>query len=51
MTVDGLPVKVHDNLAIFGYGRDAAGLSEIVLTKDRSVQKLVKNITPGIYDI
>lgn len=51
VTVDGLPVKVHDNLAIFGYGRDASGLSEIVLTKNRSVQKFVKTVKPGTYDI
>ena len=51
VTVDGLPVKVHDNLAIFGYGRDASGPSEIVLMKGGSTQTLVKQITTGAYDV
>ncbi len=49
--VDGRALKVHNNLVIFGYGRDASGPSEIILTKKGFKQKLVKQIQPGVYDI
>ena len=49
--VDGVPVKVYDNLAVFGYGRDASGSSEIVLRTKKTKQKLVKQVTAGTYDI
>ncbi|MGC6476175.1 MAG: M23 family metallopeptidase [Parvibaculales bacterium] len=51
LEVDGITVKVHNQLAVFGYGRDAKGESHIILRKNGEIQNIRKTITAGVYDI
>lgn len=51
LEVDGIAVKTHQHLAVFGYGRDAKGASQIILRKNGETLNLQKTIMAGIYDV